>query len=186
MRQTPDGVLHWTVPLAPGSPHTLVDSTEDSLEQIARCLDAERALVVWESAARAEGLDIDAVRRIRWRSRAASDLAERVTGLSDSGLETIFVTRLSAWGVPIRQQVIIAGHRVDILIGERLIVQLDGHAYHSTPAQRARDAAHDAELVLRGYTVLRFTYAQVLHAWVSVERTITRALAAGAHIGRPC
>ena len=177
------GVVHWTVAIAPAPPHALVDSTEDVLEHVARCLDAESALVVWESALRAERLSVDAVRRVRWVSRAASHLAQRVTGLSDSGLETIFVVRLSAWGVPIRQQIAIAGHRVDVLIGERLIVQLDGFAFHSTPAQRTRDAAHDAELRLRGYTVLRFTYAQVVHDWAGVERVIARALAAGAHRG---
>ncbi|WP_461474347.1 endonuclease domain-containing protein [Microbacterium sp. HJ5] len=176
-----DGVVHWTTPLAPASPHALVDATEDVLEHVARCLDREAALVVWESALRTERLSVEAVRRIRWMSRAAAELAQRVTGLSDSGLETIFVVRLSSWGLPIRQQIVIAGHRVDVLIGDRLIVQLDGFAFHSTAAQRARDAAHDAELALRGYVVLRFTYAQVIHDWPAVERTVVRALAAGAH-----
>lgn len=176
------GVVHWTKPLIPGAPHALVDSTEDTLEHIARCLPAESALVVWESALRAERLSVEAVREVRWISRAASELGQRVTGLSDSGLETIFVARLSGWGVPIRQQVVIAGHRVDVLIGDRLIVQIDGYAFHSTSAQRTRDAGHDAELRLRGYTVLRFTYAQVIHDWTAVERTISRALAARLHL----
>ena len=105
-----------------------------------------------------------------------------MNGLSDSGLETIFVYRLSGWGLPIRQQIVLAGARVDILIGERLVVQIDGYAFHSSSAQRSRDVAHDAELQLRGYTVLRFTYAQVIYGWPGVERAITRALAAGAHL----
>ena len=175
------GVVHWTVAIASGPPHTLVDSIEDVLEHVARCLDPESALVVWESALRTERLSVEAVRRTRWLSRSASRLAQQVAGLSDSGLETIFVVRLSGWGLPIRQQIAIAGHRVDVLIGDRLVVQLDGFAFHSTAAQRTRDAAHDAELRLRGYTVLRFTYAQVVHDWPGVERVIARALAAGAH-----
>ena len=105
-----------------------------------------------------------------------------MTGLSDSGLETIFVVRLEPWGLRLRQQFVIAGRPVDLLIGERLVVQIDGFAFHSTPAQRGRDVAHDAELRLRGYTVLRFTYAQVVHDWPAVERTIARAVAAGAHL----
>lgn len=177
-----DGVIHWSVPVAPGPPHALVNSVEDTLEQIARCPDSESALVVWESAVRTEGLAVEAMRKVRWKSRSAGDLAQRVTGLSDSGLETIFVTRISAWGVRIRQQVVLAGRPVDALIGEWLVVQLDGFAFHSTAAQRARDAAHDAELRLRGYTVLRFTYAQVMHDWPAVERTIARTLATGAHL----
>jgi very-short-patch-repair endonuclease len=37
-------------------------------------------------------------------------------------------------------------------------------------------------LVLDGYTVLRFTYSQVIHDWDAVERTIARAVASGAHL----
>lgn len=107
-----------------------------------------------------------------------------MTGLSDSGLETFFVYRLSGWGVPIRQQAVVAGRAVDVLVGERLVIQIDGHAYHSRSADRTRDVAHDAELRLRGYTVLRFTYAQMLHDWPAVARTVSRAIAAGAHLAR--
>lgn len=84
-------------------------------------------------------------------------------------------------GLPIRQQTVLAGRPVDFLIGDRLVVQVDGHAYHSSAADRGRDAAHDAELRLRGYHVLRFTYSQVLHDWPAVERSIARAVAAGLH-----
>ncbi len=81
-----------------------------------------------------------------------------------------------------RFQQFVAGHPVDALIGERLVVQLDGFAFHSTSADRTRDVAHDRELIARGFTVLRFTYAEVLHRWDSVERAISRAIAQGAHL----
>ena len=116
-----------------------------------------------------------------WNTRAAAQLAGTVSELSDSGLETLFLTRLGPWGLPVRQQVILASRRVDFLIGETLVVQVDGHAHHSRAADRGRDASHDAELRLRGFTVLRFTYAQILHDWPAVERVIARALAAGLH-----
>ena len=64
------------------------------------------------------------------------------------------------------------------------MVQLDGFAHHSSSAQRTRDIAHDRELVARGYTVLRFTYADVVYGWESVERAIIGALARGAHRAR--
>ncbi|MGZ0711542.1 endonuclease domain-containing protein (plasmid) [Coraliomargarita sp. W4R53] len=179
-----EGVAHWTKPLAPGSIHDLIESPEDALAHVATCVDPEAAIVVWESAIRTEGLSVEALRAVSWISRAAQDCAARVNGLSDSGLETIMVVRLSGWGIPIRQQIVIAGHRVDLLIGERLIIQVDGFAHHSSSAQRSRDVAHDAELRLREYTVLRFTYAQVIHDWIYVERTIARAIAVGAHLPR--
>lgn len=176
------GVVHWRVPVAPAPIRSLLDSTENALAHIAGCLTRESALAVWESAVRTERLSVDALRRVRWISVAAQECAASVNGLSDSGLETLVVIRLRPWGLPLRQQIVIAGHRVDLLIGERLVVQIDGFAHHSTAAQRGRDLAHDAELVLRGYTVLRFTYAQVIHDWPAVERSIARSIAAGGHL----
>ena len=90
-----------------------------------------------------------------FRSRAARELATSVTGLSDSGLETLVVTPLRRWGLRVRQQVKLAGRFVDIVVGDRLVLQIDGFEFHSTSAQRSSDIAHDAELRLRGYTVLR-------------------------------
>ncbi|MFT4230562.1 MAG: DUF559 domain-containing protein [Microbacterium sp.] len=176
-----DDVVHWTVPVTPASRHSLEEPIEDALAHIALCVPGESARVLWESSIRKERLSVDALRRIRWPTRAARTLAEDVTGLSDSGLETIVVVRLRPWGVPIRQQVVLARRPVDFVVGESLVVQVDGHAHHSGAAQRARDVQHDAELRLRGYTVLRFTYAQVLYDWPAVERTIARAVAAGLH-----
>jgi very-short-patch-repair endonuclease len=174
-------VAHWSTRLAPPAGFGLVESVEDALAHIAVCSTPERARVMWESAIRVESLSVDTLRRIEWPTAAARACASAVTGLSDSGLETIAVVRLSRWGIPIRQQAVIAGRRVDLLIGDRLVVQIDGFEHHSTSVQRTKDVALDAELVLRGYTVLRFTYAQVIHDWDTVERTIARAVAAGAH-----
>lgn len=174
-----DVVVHRGRQIAPPSRHGLIESVEDALAHIATCLTPQNARIVWESAIRTEGLSVDALRRVTWPTVAATACANDVTGLSDSGLETIFVVKLSRWALPIRQQPVIAGHRVDVLIGDRLVVQIDGFAHHSTSAQRSKDVALDAELALRGYTVLRFTYAQILHDWAAVERVIARAIASG-------
>ena len=44
------------------------------------------------------------------------------------------------------------------------------------------DSDEDAELALRGYTVMRLSYAQIIHDWPAVERSIRRALAARLHL----
>jgi very-short-patch-repair endonuclease len=175
-----NGVTHWTKPLVPAG-RSLIGTVEDALLHIAACLDRDTALVLWESAARTERIAPETLRAIRWTSRVARELAHAVTGLSDSGLETLLVTPLRRWGLRVRQQVHIAGHLVDVLVGDRLVVQIDGYEFHSSSAQRAKDIAHDAELRLRGYTVLRFSYAQIVHEWPFVERTVRRAVGAGLH-----
>ncbi|NNH04542.1 DUF559 domain-containing protein [Microbacterium ulmi] len=175
------GVTHWTKPLGPTG-RTLVGGVEDALAHIALCLPHDSALVLWESAARVEGLAADALRGIPWTSRAACGLADEVTGLSDSGLESLVATPLRRLGLRITQQQKIAGRPVDLLVGDRLVIQIDGWQFHSSSAQRSQDIAHDAELRLRGYTVFRFAYAQVVHDWPAVESTIRRAVVARLHL----
>ncbi|MFS0712853.1 DUF559 domain-containing protein [Microbacterium sp. 2P01SA-2] len=177
-----DCVAHWTRPLCPVARTDLQAGVEDALGHIAQCLPREDALVVWESAARAEALAPESLRAVPWPSVAARELAAAVTGLSDSGLETLVFAPLRARGVPVVQQAMIAGRFVDGLVGDRLVVQVDGFAFHASSAQRSADVAHDAELRLRGYTVLRFTYRQVVHERAVVERTLQRALAQRLHL----
>lgn len=176
-----EAVTHWAIPLTTGEP-TLLVGVEDALQHIATCLPHDEALAVWESAVRVEKLAPEYLRSIAWTSTAARELAGAVTGLSDSGLETLLVSPLRRWGVHLRQQVWLAGRPVDILVGERLVIQIDGWQFHSSAAQRAKDIAHDAELRLRGYTVLRFGYAQVVHDRETVLRVIRRAIAARLHL----
>lgn len=82
-----------------------------------------------------------------------------------------------------RQQVWIDGHRVDGLIGECLIVQLDGFAHLSSAVNRRRDIEVDARLRLRGYTVLRFDYVQILFHPDEVAEVVLMAMAQGLHRG---
>ncbi|WP_308291259.1 endonuclease domain-containing protein [Microbacterium ureisolvens] len=173
---------HWTQRVSPAPGHGLVESIEDILAHIAVCLSPEDAQIVWNSALQVEKITPTAIRRVRWPHRQARECAERASTQSDSGLETILVVRLGGWGVPMRQQVVLLGRPVDLLIGDRLVIQVDGFAHHSSSAQRSKDVAFDAELTLNGYTVFRFTYAQIMHDWDTVERTIARAIAAGAHL----
>ncbi|WP_235563026.1 endonuclease domain-containing protein [Microbacterium sp. Root53] len=68
---------------------------------------------------------------------------------------------------------------MDFLIGERLVVQVDGA--HHVGAQRSSDNAHDAILRLHGYHVIRVTSQQIYEHWEEVQDLILRAIAQGLH-----
>lgn len=119
-------------------------------------------------------VDRDAIARFPLRPAARRLLAE-VSPFRDSGLETFIVTRLRWLRIPIRSQVWLHGRRVDILIGDGLVLQADGG--HHVGAQRADDNEHDAILRLHGYTVIRVTYRQVVDDWPRVQDVILRAIA---------
>lgn len=176
--------LHWAKGPAPFAPRAIVDPLINVLFHVARCQPVEEALTIWESAVRKGLIDAGTLQRIGWRSSRARRLAEATGSLSDSGLETIFVDLMRQIGVRVRQQVWIDGRPVDVLIGDRLVVQLDGFEYHSRPADRRRDIRADARLMLRGYTVLRFDYAQIMFERPFVQETVRSALAQGLHLQR--
>ncbi|HBC3361640.1 TPA: DUF559 domain-containing protein [Vibrio parahaemolyticus] len=55
-----------------------------------------------------------------------------------------------------------ARYRVDFILRDaRLIIELDGHAYHSSPEQLEKDAIRQRYLTRSGYTVIRFTGREI-------------------------
>ena len=59
-------------------------------------------------------------------------------------------------------QVLIDRYRVDFLLNERLVVEVDGAAYHSSPSQVERDRVRDNYLHSLGLSVLRIPATVVL------------------------
>lgn len=178
----PQGVVfHWAPGPMPVSRHSWSEPVVNVLAHVATCVPRLQALAVWESALNKRAIAAAHLARIDWTSPRARELAAIASLLSDSGLETYLVERLSPFRLPLRQQVWLEGHPVDVLIGERLVIQLDGFEHHRGAKERRRDLAHDARLSLLGFTVLRFDYAQVLFGWPDVESAILLAVAQGLH-----
>ncbi|TDN93097.1 uncharacterized protein DUF559 [Microbacterium sp. BK668] len=170
--------VHWAEPPVPRHPDQLVDGIENVLAAIATCQPHDAALAIWDSAFRQGLVSRDGLAGLALPRSAETLLAEVVPYL-DSGLESIFLTRLRWLSVRIVPQAWIHGHRVDFLIGERLVVQIDGG--HHVGRQRNEDVAHDAQLLVRGYHVLRFGYGQIIDDWPAVQDVIVRAVARGLH-----
>jgi very-short-patch-repair endonuclease len=174
--------VHWSAGPVPVARFALVEPIENALVHIAECQPFENALVVWDSALNTRLVSPQALARLHLHSTAARAVREVASGLSDSGLETLPVSRLAASGIRMRQQVVLDGHPVDGLIGRRLVVQIDGFSFHSTAEQRRADIAQDRRLALLGYTVFRYDYRQILFDWPRVEAEILRAMAQGLHL----
>ena len=175
------GVIHWNTPIFPRDPDSCEDSLENALILVARCQTYESALAVWESALRQGMLDHQLLGRAPLPP-AARRLLGDARPFADAGTETIFYTRLRWLKLPIIPQVWLLGHRVDFLIGDRLVVQIDGA--HHVGAQRTSDIAHDALLKLHGYHVIRVSYAQLMDHWPQVQALIMAAVAQRLHLAR--
>ncbi|MEV5042596.1 type IV toxin-antitoxin system AbiEi family antitoxin domain-containing protein [Microbacterium sp. LMI1x-1-1.1] len=175
----PHARVHWSTPLIARIPGSLEDPVENVLAIVAECRPFEQALAVWDSAFRQGLASGEVMRRFDLRPAARRVLADACAHL-DSGLETFVFVRLRWIPAAVHPQVHLLGHRVDFLIGERLVLQIDGG--HHVGAQRDADNTHDALLTLHGYTVIRVGYADVMHRWPEVQDRILRALAQGLHL----
>lgn len=174
----PGTIVHRHSPLIPRDRAELVDAVENVLATVARCQPLEAALAIWDSALRRQLVTLEALRRLPFTGTARTVL-ESADPFVDSGLETLVLHRTRRWPVRVLPQVSIAGHDVDFLFGDCLVLQIDGG--HHVGAQRTSDIAHDAQLMLMGYHVIRVGYAQVVHDWPSVQVLLMRAIAQGLH-----
>lgn len=171
-------VVHWSRPVMPRDPDATVDTVANILCLVAQCQPLETALVIWESALNKRLIEIARLRELDLPP-LARELLCRARPFADSGLETIFFSRLRWMRIPMLPQAWVHDRRVDILIGERLVIQIDGATH--TGLQRTKDIEHDAQLTLRGYQVLRFSYEQIMERWHDVQAVIMEAVAQGRH-----
>ena len=110
------------------------------------------------------------------------NLLDLVDGGCQSGTETIVRMLLRSRRHGHRTQVWIDGvGRVDILVGDRLIIEIDGAGFH-TGAEFERDRRRDYELIMRGYLVLRLSYDMVMTEWDAVQRGVLDLLDRGEHL----
>ncbi|MYR08520.1 DUF559 domain-containing protein [Gordonia sp. SID5947] len=152
-----------------------VDEIRIALRHALKCLDDEGIVVVRDSILHQDLLercDIDAEfvgapRRIR-------RLLDRCDAKAESGTESMVRLRLRALGIRVRTQYQIAGvGRVDLLVGDRLIIEIDSVEYHDrSPDQIEKDRRRDEEATRLGYVTLRFSYQRVVHEWEHAEATV--------------
>ncbi|MDN4484206.1 endonuclease domain-containing protein [Demequina lignilytica] len=175
--ERPAAVLHRVSTFEPGRARVRV---LDAIDIAYECTDRMGQLVLLDQALRRRMLslrDIGAMRRTpaarrRWLARLADPRAESL-------IETITRAALAMAGLTVEPQVWIDGvGRVDMVVAGRVVVEVDGRAYHSDPGAFREDRRRDRALVALGFTPLRFTYADVVGALDSIVADVRAALVA--------
>lgn len=105
-------------------------------------------------------------------------------GKEESELERRFTALARRRGLPpfvLQHEVWSSGRfvaRIDAARPEiKLAVEVDGFEHHSSPRQFQRDRTRQNRLVALGWTVLRFTWADVVRTPAQVARTLEQAIA---------
>ncbi|MFB8145449.1 DUF559 domain-containing protein [Microbacterium sp. NPDC056003] len=161
-----------------------IPSVPRVLRQILLCRGAEDFFVALESARRQRLISQRGLTWLRSHTNAAGrDAIVFSRSDADSGLESLLRWRLRPYGLALRTQVRLTSVGVvDFLIGERLIVEVDGVANHDGDSQRHKDLVRDANAAAWGFVTLRFDYAMVVHDWATVELAILGALDRRLHL----
>jgi len=183
LTQNPDSTVtvHWSSDRSPATRY--VASVRQILHDMVWCQSPEYVVAAADSALR-----LGYLTRAEWNQdiaafpRRLQRLLERVDGKSESIIESLMRFRLEALGISTRSQVRIRGvGHVDLLIGEKLVLELDGWEFHHERDNFEEDRRRDAELARQGYRVLRFTYRQLTTEWARVLDSIRACLARHEH-----
>jgi very-short-patch-repair endonuclease len=98
-----------------------------------------------------------------------------------SDLELLFLRLCRRHGLPTPEvNVCIGPYEVDFLWREaRLVVEVDGYAYHSSRRAFERDRRRDADLQTAGYDVMRITWRQITDEPIAVVARLAQRLSSG-------
>lgn len=149
----------------------------------ARCLDRESFVAVSDSILYGTDYELADVRgAISAGPRRLMDLLERCDPGAMSGTESIARLRFRAAGLRVRSQVRIAGVGfVDLLIGDRLIVECDSKEFHTGAPDYQKDRTRDRKSLAAGYITIRLTYEDVMYRWAEVLADVLDVVKRRAH-----
>jgi very-short-patch-repair endonuclease len=159
------GCINHRVITVPPHPRLPLVGLADVLVHVLQCRPADESVPMVECALRrgdtvAAFLESRLPGKRNGRARAALASVD-LTG--ESPIEVVTRLLLRGAGLGVRSQVRIAGvGRVDFLVEECLVVEIDGAAFHSDRRAVRRDRMRNNMTVIGGYTVLRFCYEDVM------------------------
>lgn len=173
------GMRRWAIPTTT-VPQTVLDlgTTRDGLKLVRHALavldyrgelDRESLLAICGSGRRGSRV-----------LRAALRVHDPRLAHTRSELEVRFLALCVRWRLPAPiVNVKVHGEEVDAYWpDQRLVVELDGAANHSSPAQRRRDHARDVKLRAHGIAVARYDWALMTSDAGAMRADLARALSA--------
>ncbi|WP_347756185.1 type IV toxin-antitoxin system AbiEi family antitoxin domain-containing protein [Agrococcus sp. ProA11] len=159
-----------------------IDDLETAFRCALRCADREQLITVADSIVHRKLATLDELRH--WSEDAplrVRALLELVEPKSEAGTESMVRLRLRRLGIVVRVQQWIGRRRVDLLIGDRLIIECDSAAWHTDAEAFQRDRRTDRIHVALGYLVVRLTWEQIHDEWPQIEQDILAIVRRGDH-----
>lgn len=166
------------------TPIHAVDPLPIALLCAANCLPDEQMVAVLDSVLHSATLSSDDLQEL---FVGAPQRIARLLGLLDaaaeSGTESITRYRLHCLGISVRSQVVLPWGRVDLLVGDKLVIECDSEGFHSGSRRRA-DLRRDRLAVRGDFRVMRIDYEDVMSDWDRVREDILDIVRTGRHRGK--
>lgn len=157
------------------------DDVALALVAMAHCSTAAAVTIAIDSVLNKGLLRLEEIEAVSGQHHRLAKALRASDGRSQAGGETQMRLFLRSNQIGFQVQVYIAGVGwVDLLVGERLVIEIDGREFH-LGEQFERDRERDLRLHALGYTVLRLSYRQLESDWDSVCATILSLVRSGAH-----
>jgi very-short-patch-repair endonuclease len=172
--------IHWTDERLG---EAALDDAEAALRVAIRCLSFREAVIAVDSLANRRILTWATIEAICRSVPRGARIIAAADPRAESGIETIVRLTLRSMGVRVRSQVEIPDvGRVDLLVGDRLVIEVDGREFHS---DFERDRARDRALLVAGYRVVRVSYRQVMDELPGLKVQLQALIRRGEHLQRP-
>lgn len=146
------------------------------------CCDRNELVAIMESMLRGDTYSPDTIASAAAtggrKLRQAHSLVEYG---ADSGVETLVRLQLRTLGIKVRTQVELLDWRVDFLVGDWLVIEVDGYSFHRDRNEFVRDRRKDRALMDAGYHVRRFSYDDVMFNWDDSEAELLALIQANKH-----
>lgn len=129
-----------------------------------------------------DGLEAEIGRLTRPGRRGVASLREVLDCRGMSGapapsvLESRVLRLLRQWGltpVGVQQRVVDGRYRVDVLLADCVVLEVDGFAYHWSPEAKAADSLRRNELRRAGFTVIESDWVEVMRHPERFRLTVT-------------
>jgi very-short-patch-repair endonuclease len=156
-----DAILHRT-----GHGQGWLVSVPEALVHALGCLPLVDALVLVDSALRKKCVCVSDLRKriVGPDSVRRRGLLELADGRAGSVIETVARLAIRSAGLSVQSQVYIPDvGRVDLVVDNWLVIEIDGYAHHATREQFRNDRRRANLLAEKGFVLLRFSYEDVMH-----------------------
>ncbi|AND17097.1 DUF559 domain-containing protein [Rathayibacter tritici] len=179
--QPEDVVTHWSHRISEAPYRSIRTTREEAVGHVLTCQRIELAVAVIDSCLRLRLISPTALADVLSRlPRRLSCVARLTDPRAGSGPESVTRVGLTLAGIECESQVEIPGvGRVDLVIDDWAIIEVDGRQWHDDATSFERDRHRDRAAAALGYTTIRLTYSDVMHHWPATLASIRAVLERG-------